>query len=52
MSDKELLEMYVADVDLFIKILNEGNIDVYKFYEEMVHLNEFFKVRINKDKRV
>ena len=43
MSDRELLEMYIKDIDLLLENVNQGNIDVYGFYEEMVNINEFFK---------
>jgi hypothetical protein len=43
MSDRELLETYIRDIDLLLENVNQGNIDVYRFYEEMVHENEFFK---------
>jgi len=43
MSEKELLEMYINDVELLRKNLNEGHIDVYQFYAEIISLNEFFK---------
>ena len=43
MNEKELLEMYVNDVELIRKNLEEGYIDVYRFYEEIISLNEFFK---------
>ena len=43
MNEKELLEMYVNDVELIRKNLEEGYIDVYQFYEEIISLNEFFK---------
>jgi hypothetical protein len=46
MNEKELLEMYIGDIELLIKNVQEGNIDVYRFYEEMVHENEFFKAQI------
>jgi len=48
MSEKELLEMYIRDIDLLLENVNQGNIDVYRFYEEMIHQNEFFKNQINK----
>jgi len=43
MKDRELLETYIRDIDLLLENVNQGNIDVYRFYEEMVHENEFFK---------
>jgi len=43
MNERELLEMYINDVELLRKNLDEGHIDVYQFYEEVIHLNEFFK---------
>jgi hypothetical protein len=43
MNDRELLEMYIRDIDLLLENVNQGNIDVYRFYEEIVHENEFFK---------
>lgn len=43
MNEKELLEMYISDVELLRKNLDEGNIDVYQFYENIVGLNEFIK---------
>jgi hypothetical protein len=43
MSDRELLETYIKDIDLLLENVNQGNIDVYGFYEEMVNINEFFK---------
>jgi len=46
MSEKELLEMYINDVELLRKNLNEGYIDVYRFYVEIISLNEFFKDQI------
>ncbi len=52
MNDRELLEMFIRDIDLLLENVNQGNIDVYRFYEEMVGENEFFKAQINKDKRV
>lgn len=46
MNEKELLETYIRDVELLIENLNEGNIDVYQFYEEILSLNEFFKAQL------
>jgi len=43
MNDRELLEMYIRDIDLLLENVNQGNIDVYRFYEEIIHENEFFK---------
>ena len=40
--------MYIGDVDLLQEKLNEGEIDVYQFYEEIIHLNEFVKRQIGK----
>lgn len=48
MNTREILEMYIGDVDLLQEKLNEGEIDVYKFYEEIIHLNEFVKRQIGK----
>jgi hypothetical protein len=49
MSDRELLEMYIRDINLLLENINQGDIDVYQFYEEIVHMNEFFKNQIKND---
>jgi len=41
MSDKELLEMIINDIELLKLILDRGDIDVYGFYEEVIHLKDF-----------
>jgi hypothetical protein len=46
MDEKELLEMYISDVELLKNNLDEGYIDVYQFYEEILSLNEFFKAQL------
>jgi hypothetical protein len=40
---KEALTIYVGDIESLKNKVNEGTIDVYQFYEEVVYLNEFFK---------
>ena len=43
MNERELLEMYIRDIELIKQNLDEGEIDVFQFYEEVIHLNEFLK---------
>lgn len=46
MNTREILEMYIGDVDLLQEKLNKGEIDVYRFYEEIINLNEFVKTQL------
>jgi hypothetical protein len=41
MSDKELLEMIINDIELLKLILDRGDIDVYGFCKEVIHLKDF-----------
>ena len=43
MSEKELLKMYISDVELLKVQYLQGHIDTHQFYEEIISLNEFFK---------
>jgi hypothetical protein len=41
MSDKELLKMIINDIELLELMLDKGDIDVYGFYYEVIHLKDF-----------
>jgi hypothetical protein len=38
-----LLKTFISDIEITRKKLDEGDIDVYQFYEEVMGLNEFYK---------
>lgn len=42
-NPKTLITTFLVTIDSLQKELNEGNIDVHTFYEEIVLLSEFIK---------
>jgi hypothetical protein len=43
MNDKELLELFTSEIDKLRATLDNGDIDVYSFYEEVIEWNEYIK---------
>jgi len=46
MSERELLLLMLGDIEILQKNLDEGNIDVYQFYENIVGLSLYISNQI------
>lgn len=42
-ESEKIVTTFIVTIDALQNALNEGNIDVYKFYEEIVMLNDYIK---------
>jgi hypothetical protein len=47
MNDRELLEMFIRDIDSLKLKLDEGDVDVFGFYEEVIYLKDFIEEQLN-----
>ena len=46
MNEKELLELFTSEIDKLKIALDNGDIDVYTFYSEVIELNNYIKNQI------
>jgi hypothetical protein len=46
MNDRELLEMFIRDIDSLKLKLDEGDVDVFDFYEEVIYLKDFIEEQL------
>ena len=46
MNDRELLEMFIRDIDSLKLKLDEGDVDVFGFYEEVIYLKDFIEEQL------
>ena len=46
MNKKELLELFTSEIDKLRTALDNGDIDVYTFYSEVIELNNYIKNQI------
>jgi hypothetical protein len=49
MNEKELLEIVIDDINLLKLRLDDGDIDVYCFYEEVIHLKDFIEKQLKQN---
>jgi hypothetical protein len=46
MNNRELLEMFIRDIDSLKLKLDEGDVDVFDFYEEVIYLKDFIEEQL------